>query len=88
MLSYDSQFRLAILSNAISYYDVNLSKDKIESVLEGNFFFEENIDSINDLFPGFDIVLDQEDIDCMKKNFTGIKKYNFNEKGYLIWKSD
>ena len=88
MLSYDSQFRLAILSNAISYYDVNLSKDKIESVLEGNFFFEEKIDSINDLFPGFDIVLDQEDIDCMKKNFTGIKKYNFNEKGYLIWKSD
>ena len=68
--------------------DVNLSKDKIESVLEGNFFFEENIDSINDLFPGFDMVLDQEDIDCMKKNFTGIKKYNFNEKGYLIWKSD
>lgn len=31
MLSYDSQFRLAILSNAISYYDVNLSKDLIET---------------------------------------------------------
>ena len=30
-LFYESQYRNAILSNAISYYDVNLSKDIIET---------------------------------------------------------
>lgn len=53
-LYYESQYRNAMLSNAISFYDINLSKDIIESDIllrTGDGQIESVLDKVNMSFP-------------------------------------